>query len=341
MILVTGATGFVGSHLVCQSLAKGKVVRALKRSSSAMKEFNFVFAHYFSEPAERNQMQQRLDWAEGDVTDVVSLEAAMQGCTQVYHCAAVVSFDAANRNLLFHVNVEGTANVVNLCLITGIKELAYVSSVAALGRAKSGDWHDENTHWVNSKLNTTYAISKYRAELEVWRGAEEGLSVTMVNPGIIIGAGHFNKGSNTLVGAVYKGIPGYAPGVNGYVDVKDVARSLILLMDQKCFGNRYVMVGANLSLKDLFFMLADGFGKKRPSIEVKPWMMAVAWRLIWVVRLFTTKGLPITRETARAALNKSYYRSERIVKELNFAFTPMEKTIAECCSTYLNYISKI
>jgi dihydroflavonol-4-reductase len=341
MNLVTGATGFLGSHLVCQLLADGQMVRACKRNSSDFREFNFVFDHYFPEKEKQELLRKNLEWVVADVLDLDTLSKALQNIEQVYHCAALVSFEAADRDLLMQVNTEGTANLVNLCLIEGVKKLNYVSSIASLGRTKSGNTMDENSKWESSKLNSNYAISKYKAELEVWRGAEEGLQVAMVNPGVIIGVGDFSKGSNALVQTIYKGMPMYSMGVNGYVDVKDVARALILLANQKIYDRRFVMVGANMRFRDLFFMIADALKKKRPYINVKPWMAALSWRIMAVVRLFSKGGISITKETARAAITESYYNSERIKKELNFEFTPIEKTIQDCAEGYPKFLASV
>jgi len=337
LILVTGATGFLGSHLVCLLLADGQIVRACKRRESDMREFNLVFAHYIKAELQRASWLKNLEWVETDVLDLDTLAQAMQGIETVYHCAAIVSFEQSKRNLMMQVNAEGTANVVNLCLIHGVKNLSYVSSIASLGRTKSGNTMDEDSKWESSKLNSNYAISKYKAELEVWRGAEEGLQVCMVNPGVIIGVGDFSKGSNALVQTIYKGMPLYSMGVNGYVDVKDVARALIQLTALKVYNKRFVLVGANMRFRDLFFMIADALQKKRPYIEVRPWMAALSWRVMAVVRLFSSGGISITKETARAALNESYYNASRIQNEIGFEFTPIDKTVQDCADNYFTF----
>ncbi len=337
MILVTGATGFLGSHLVCQLLAKGEFVRACKRQTSASSEFNFVFDFYFPSAEAKSQVENKLQWVITDVLEIDTFSEALEGITSVYHSAALVSFDPNDREMLFKTNVEGTANVVNLCLLSGVKNLCYVSSIASLGRTKTGNTIDESVKWESSKLNSNYAISKYQAEMEVWRGAEEGLNVAMVNPGVIIGPGNYNKGSNELIKSIYNGMPLYSLGVNGYVDVRDVARALITLESRKIFNKRFVVVGVNLSIRDLFFMIADGFGKKRPSILVTPFLAAISWRVMWVLRLFTKKGIAITKETARAAINESYYKSDAIINEISFTFTPIATTIKDCCATYQTF----
>ncbi|MBC7383945.1 MAG: NAD-dependent epimerase/dehydratase family protein [Bacteroidia bacterium] len=333
--IVSGATGFLGAHVVCQLLQVGKTVSAFKRHTSDLKEFQTIFDWYISKGLVDPKAVKNLHWVLVDVLDVDTLNDTLKGGVVVYHCAAMVSFDPDDREMMMNINVEGTANMVNLSLLNGIKQFCHVSSIASLGRKKSREQITESNHWEDSKLNSNYAISKYKAELEVWRAAEEGLNVVIVNPGVIIGVGDYTKGSNHLVQSVFKGMPFYSSGVNGYVDATDVARAMLLLVERNITHKRFVLVGANLSIREVFFSLADGFNKKRPSIQVKPWMAAIAWRINWVIRLFTKKGIAITEETARAATNESYYSSKKITSEINFTFTPIAQTIKECCASYL------
>ena len=336
MIVVSGATGFLGAHVVCKLLKVGKKLRAFKRANSSLNEFDFIYRIYFGKEA-NFQNQPNLIWVEADINDIPSLEEVLEGVETVYHCAATVSFLQSEAELMMQVNVIGTANMVNISLIKGVKVFCHVSSIAALGRKKSGDTMDENSKWENSKLNSNYAISKYKAEMEVWRGAEEGLQVTIVNPGMIIGRGYYTKGALSLIGAAHKGMPFYTEGVNGYVDAEDVAEVMFRLVEEKKFGQRYVLVSENLSNQDLFNFLSEKFGKPLPKIKVTKLLAEIAWRFYAIKRLFNPKGLPLTKETARSSLNKSYYNSSKIKKELNFEFKPVYKTLQECVDSYPDF----
>ncbi len=335
MNIVTGATGFLGAHVVCQLLKAGKSVRAFKRHTSDLKEFNTIYNWYFKTDSDKLKAKELLFWFIVDVLDVDTLQEGMKEAEVVYHCAAMVSFFSKDRDTMMKINVEGTANVVNLSLQNGIKQFCFVSSIASLGRKKNGAYIDETNHWEESNLNSNYAISKYKAELEVWRGAEEGLNVVIVNPGIIIGVGAFDKGSNHLFHSVFKKIPFYSMGVKGFVDANDVARAMLILVERKISHHRYVLVSENCTFKDLFFAIADGFKIKRPFIEVKPWMAGLSWRIAGIIRLFSKKGIGITKETASAAVHESLYSSQKIKKELSFEFSPIGKTIQDCCISYL------
>ncbi|MFY8020204.1 MAG: NAD-dependent epimerase/dehydratase family protein [Bacteroidia bacterium] len=336
MIAVSGATGFLGAHVVCRLIKAGKKLRAFKRANSSLREFDFIYRIYFG-PTARFQEQELLHWVEADVNDIPSLEEALDGVETVYHCAATVSFLQSEANLMMQVNVTGTANMVNISLIKGVKVFCHVSSIAALGRKKSGDTMDENSKWENSKLNSNYAISKYKAEMEVWRGSEEGLQVCIVNPGMIIGRGYYTKGALSLIGAAQKGMPFYTEGVNGYVDAEDVAEVMYRLVEEKKYGQRYVLVSENMSNRDLFNFLSEKFGKPLPKIKVTKLLAEIAWRFYAIKRIFNPKGLPLTKETARSSLNKSYYNSSKVQVELNFRFKSVQQTLQECVDSFPDF----
>lgn len=317
----------MGAHLVCRLLQQGKPVKALRRAGSDLSEFEYIYSLYFTGP------RAALQWAEADILDVPALEEAFEGVWEVYHCAAVVSFLPGDRDMMMKVNVEGTANVVNTCLEKKVGKLACISSIAALGREKSGMQITEKTRWTESRHNSNYAVSKYKAEMEAWRGLEEGLNVVIVNPGVILGSGKWDKGSCVLFNMVHKGMPFYTNGVNGYVDVRDVADAAVFLMDGDHFGERFILVGENMSMKWFLGETAALLGAKKPTIEVKKTLAGLAWRVMKLVSFFTGKKPSITRETARASLNRFYYSSDRI-KKLGFEFRPVKQTLEEACRNF-------
>jgi dihydroflavonol-4-reductase len=337
VIAVSGASGFLGSYIVCMLLEKGKNVRAFKRASSSMSEFETIFNYYFRNLPldQRNSYKQQLNWVLADVNDIPSLEVALEGIDEIYHCAAIVSFMQKDRDRLLKVNVEGTKNMVNISLVKGVKKFSYVSSIAALGRAKSGDLIDETSKWQTSKHNSNYAISKYKAEMEVWRGAEEGLNVTIVNPGVILGTGDWHKGSTKLFSLVWKGMPFYTEGVNGYVDVQDVARAMIELTERSILKERFILVAENLNMKWYLDTVAECFGKKKPTIKVNRLLAQLAWMVDGLKGLLTGKDPSLTRETANASMNTFYYSSKKIETRIGFTFTPMKQTIIETCTQFL------
>jgi len=332
MILVTGGTGLVGSHLLFNLVNGGSKVRALKRESSSLELIKKVFSYYSDEA---DVLLSLIEWVDGDVTDIYSLYDAMENIEQVYHTAAMVSFNPSDRKIMTKTNVEGTANVINAGLNKKIKKLCHVSSIATLGRTDNEKLIDEETHWINSKNNSSYAVSKYGAEREVWRGIIEGLPAVIVNPSVIIGPGNWNKGSSRLFKQVWDGLKYFTEGVNGYVDVRDVAKSMILLMESDITDSRFIVSSENIDYLNLFSLIADGLGKNKPSIKANSILSQLAWRMEKLRSSFTGNNPLITRETARTAFQKYYYSNEKIKKTLGFEFIPMGVSIKETCRLFL------
>ena len=228
MILVTGGTGLLGSHLLFQLVKHGKKVRAIKRKGSNTAMVERIFSYYSDDP---HGIFSSIEWMDADILDYGAMEDALDGIEEVYHCAAVVSFDSRDHNLMKKVNTGATANLVNLCLHHKVKKFCHVSSIATLGRTDNDGVTDEETYWKTSRKNSFYSVSKYGAEREVWRAMEEGLNAVIVNPSVILGPG-FWHGNSGLFRLVDHGLKYYTEGVNGYVDVRDVANAMILLMGE-------------------------------------------------------------------------------------------------------------
>lgn len=321
MILVTGGTGFLGSHLIRALVAAGKPVRAL----------------YRQQPSPRLQdISDKIEWVPGDILDIFTLEDALVGVTQVYHCAAIVSFQAADKDRLLKINVEGTANVVNMALDAGVEKLLYVSSVAAIGRARENAAVNEACEWEDSKNNSRYSISKFQGEMEVWRGIAEGLDAVIVNPSIILGSGFWDDGSGVLLKNAWKEFPYYTGGVNGFVDVEDVVHAMIQLMDSDIHAERFILSADNWDYQRLFTTMANALGKKPPHIAAKPWMAEVVWRLEKVKGMITGKRPLVTKETARTAQMKVYYENNKVINALpGFKFRPLEDTIQRIAAAFL------
>jgi len=339
MILVTGGTGLVGSHLLYR-LAQGNTpVRAIKRSASNTELVKKLFLYY---SPDGENLFNKIQWVEGDVTDIFTIEDALEGVEKVYHCAALVSFDPRDRNKMEKINSEGTANVVNACLDAGVKKLCYVSSVAALGRTKdNSEMIDESTQWKTSPENSFYAITKYNAEREVWRGAEEGLNVVMVNPCVIIGPGDWNVSSSMMFRVAANGLKIYAEGKNAFVDVRDVACCMEKLMDSEIKSERFLTTSENLPFKKVFDTVLNEFGKPATKIKVTPLMSKFGWR-IEKIKTGIFGGTPrITKETAMAAHQTYLYSSEKIKNKLNFEFIPVEEAIRNACGFYKKKMKNI
>lgn len=314
MIFVTGGTGFIGSRLLFDLTEGGQPVRALKRKTSVIPPFL----------SGRN-----IEWVEGDVLDLGALEEAMQGVHRVYHCAAMVSLSNKERREMYRVNIQGTANVVNLCLDLGVEKLVHVSSVAGLGREKDGNFITEKTPFDYDGQNWAYGISKYESECEVWRGIAEGLKAAIVNPTIVLADKDWTQGSGRMFGVIQKGMRFYTPGGNGYVDVRDVSRCMIALMESDISAQRFIINAENRSYKDFFSAIARALGKPLPSVKLKRWMLEIAWRVNLGYALLTGKEPLLTKDAVKAGFRVTRYSNEKIVKATGVKFLPLEQTILD------------
>jgi len=320
MILVTGSTGLLGSQLVWDLAQKYEQIRLLVRKTSDKKLLFDKFKGH-------QQLLSSIQFFEGDVTDLFSLEDAMQDVKQVYHCAALVSFNTSDADEMLKVNADGTENVVNACLQKNIEKLCYVSSVATLGRKDTLELLDENVLWENNNKVSNYAISKYAAEREVWRGITEGLNAVIVNPSVILGAGNWKNDSSSLIKKVHDGLKFYTTGISGFVDVRDVSKCMITLMNSTISGERFIISSENLSYKELLTYMANALNVPTPSIQATPVLSGIAWRLEKLRSLLTGKPSLITRETTRSALQKFCYSSEKIKKQLGIDFISVKDTV--------------
>ena len=316
MILVTGATGFLGAELIHQLTTQNLKIKALKRRTSTIPNL-----------LKNNSL---VTWVEADINDLEDLADAFENVTQVYHCAAFISFDPKDKSKLLKINIEGTSNVVNLCLAHNAR-LIHVSSIAALGDAKKGAQITEKDFWEYNVNVHSYAISKYEGEMEVWRGIAEGLDAVIVNPAVIIGKNAGFTGSGAIFKLVKDGLKFYTDGATGIVDVEDVAKAMILLMNSEISNDRFTLSADNLHYKDFFAKIADGFGIKPPNMEAKPWMLGIAWRAAKLASIFTGKAPALTKDAAKSSFNLSYYNNEKIKKAIEIEFKPLDKSIQEVC----------
>ena len=326
MILLTGGTGLVGSHLLYELTAAGKRVRAIKREASRTEIVEKIFAWY--NPEGYAEQFKLIDWVEGNVSDIFSLREALKGVKHVYHCAAVVSFVPSERPQMLKINIEGTANLVNACLMENVEKLCHCSSIAAVGRPDKGTWVDESLIWKTSRRNSYYSISKFGSEREVWRGSEEGLSVVIVNPSVIIGPGDPNRSSARLFTTVKDGLRFYSSGATGFVDVRDVARAMKVLTESEIENERYILNSENLSYKKLFEIFADYARVKPPFFKAGKALSEIAWRLEKVRSLVTGSNPLITKETAKSANSRYQFSNEKITTELGMKFYTVEEAAA-------------
>ncbi|MEM9991498.1 MAG: NAD-dependent epimerase/dehydratase family protein [Bacteroidota bacterium] len=314
MILVTGGTGFLGAYLLRYLIQEGyTAIRALKRKQSTM---DLVA-----------DIADKVEWVESDVEDILGLEDAMRGVQKVYHVAAIVSYDSRDAERMFAVNVEGTANVVNAALQEGVQKMLHVSSTAALGKPKNGQLIDEQTAWEEDSYTTNYSRSKHFSEMQAWRGLEEGLDTVILNPSVILGSGFWDRGPAKIFKNAWNEFPFYPMGGTGFVDVRDVARMAIQLMESDIVGERFLCVAENCATATVMQKISDALGKQPPHIKATPVLQSIAWRVAYLQSLFTNRRPLITKEIARQSSKTTLYDHHKSKERLGFIYTPIDSTI--------------
>ncbi|MDP2067542.1 MAG: SDR family oxidoreductase [Lutibacter sp.] len=331
MILVTGGTGLVGSHLLYQLSLENDAIKAIYRKNSDLRAVKNVFS-FFS--ADYEKLFQKIDWVEADITDIISLDEAFKDVTEVYHSAALVSFNSKDYRAMDEINIEGTSNIVNFCIAKKVKKLCFVSSIATIEKSVTSQMMDETDEWNMEKVSYGYAMTKYASEMEVWRASQEGVPVVIVNPGVILGAGYWHQGTGAIFSKIDKGFKFYTEGVTGFVSVNDVVKAMLLLMKSDIVNQRYILVAENSSFKEVFYQIAQNFGKNPPSIKVTKLMSAIGWRVEKLKSVFTNILPVLTKHFAKSIHEKRYYSSEKIKTELNFNFETIPETIKNVCEIY-------
>jgi len=314
MILVTGASGFLGSELVKQLIANGESVRIIVRPSSDISDLASI--------------KDKIEIMEGDILDVPSLEIAMDGIEKIYHSAAVIGYDDSFYDSMYKCNIEGTANVVNVALTKGIKKLLHVSSIAAIG-GKPNDLISEDTKWEKNEWTTHYGITKMLAEREVWRAEQEGLEVVVVNPGIILGS---SSNENKATMRVFKRIacgkmPFYSNGTNGFIDVRDVAKICIQLMNSPVHSERFILINQNLSFKDYFERIAKRLNVQPPKRALNKTLGNVFLFADWMASTLSRRKRSFTKEIFKVSMEHFEYSNEKIKRQLDYTFIPFDETI--------------
>jgi len=325
MVLVTGGTGLVGAHLLLHLVENEENVRAIYRKLETIQKTKNIFSYY-----KKESLFEKINWLQADILDVPSMEIAFENVEYVYHCAAYISFDPKDEDTIRKTNIEGTANVVNFCLAKNVQKLCFISSIAALGDLKENEKIiTEETEWNPEKSHSDYAISKFGAEMEIWRGQQEGLDCIVVNPGVILGPRIWEEGSGVIFKKIANGFPFYTKGTTGFVAVTDVAKTMEQLMKSEIKNERFVLVANTISFQELFNSMADALKVKRPSIYINPFVMGFLWRMDWFFSTFFRTKRLLDKETAIASYSKKMYSNEKIKNALQIDFFDVHQYIKE------------
>ena len=318
----------VGSHLLMRLTASNDIVRAIHRENSDLDAVKKTFSWYLPEKEVESRFN-KIEWQQADITEIPALELAFAGISKVYHCAALVSFDSSKAKALRKINIEGTANIVNLCVTFKISKLCYISSIATLSLNPGESYITEEYSWQPEKEHTDYAISKHGAEIEVWRGSQEGVTVVILNPGIILGPGNWDQGSLQIFKKVNSGLNYHFPKITGFVGVKDVAEAAEILMEAPIKNEQFIVVAENIPFRDVLNMIAESLEKPKPQKQLKPWMVYAGWIFQSLgSALFGTKQL-INSGDYKSLFEDTFYSNRKIKEKLDFEFTPVKEVIQE------------
>jgi len=313
----------LGAHIACRLQMEGYEVTCIHHKSSKALFENISKSYSISASA--------FSWVQADILDMDTLLPVFSGMDVVVHCAALVSYRKQDSDLLYETNVSGTRNCCNAAWKVRVSQFVYMSSIAALGKDVHSDFITEETPWVDSSRLTEYSKTKYYAELEVWRIAEEGLPVSILNPGVVIGAGDGKSGSNAIFGQVAKGLRFYPIGTTGFVGIEDVAMAALSVIKNSITGNRYLLVSENLTYKELLMEVAKCMGKPAPKIRLGgvllfvSTLIAKACEMLSIPFPFPSQGLVSTSASFK-------YKNSNPLLLPDFQYTPVQKSVQTAVS---------
>ncbi|MFK8266484.1 NAD-dependent epimerase/dehydratase family protein [Capnocytophaga cynodegmi] len=331
MILVTGGTGLIGSHLLFYLTQKeDRKIRAIYRSASSLEKIKNIFKK-LSHTGEKQFSQ--IEWVKADINDIPSLETVFRDVSYVFHAAGFISFQPNDFEKLIKINVEGTANIVNLCIDFKVKKLCHVSSVSALSSVV-GKITNESSDWNPEDNNHDYAISKHGAEMEVWRGSQEGLKVVIVNPSVVLGAYFWNSGSGLLFEKVAKGLTFYPSGGTGFVDVEDVAKAMIALQFSEVENQRFVLNSSNQTYEYILKKIANYLAVKSPQRKISHRTLRLLAYLDVFLSFLRLKKRTLTPRSADSLGRIITYDGSKISEFIDFQYKSIDDSLKEICEKY-------
>lgn len=332
MVLVTGGTGLVGSHLLFYLAQQEAPLRALYRSQNRIEKTADLFTLLGDADG---SLFARIEWVHGELLDIPSLEVALENVEKVYHCAGKVSFDPADRKALYRNNVRATARLVDVCLMRGVRKILFVSSIAATGKEPDGGKTTEESPW-NPAESFAYGQSKWEAEMEIWRGQQEGLETVVVNPGVILGTGFWDQGSELLFSRIYGGLKLYPPGETVLVSVDNLSRLMHHLMESDLVSKRFIVFQERWHYKKLFATIARGMKKRRPYTPIPKWSLGLLGSVDRIKAWLWDSERRLPPEVIKSLTQPTEY-STAALEELPLEFIPLEAEIEKNAALYVSY----
>ncbi|MFN8241474.1 MAG: NAD-dependent epimerase/dehydratase family protein [Bacteroidales bacterium] len=324
--VVTGATGLVGSHLMLRLAEAGKKIRAVSRESSNREHVRDIF-RYYSRSAD--ELFDTIEWVNCNLYDHDDVIKATAGASILYNCAAIVSFQGSEKEVIIENNVRVAENIVNACLENSISKLCHVSSTAAIGCSRNISLVKEDCAWDETEHHSAYAESKHLSERVIWKGIEAGLKAVIVNPSIIIGPGDWNRSSSQFFSSISKGMLFYTRGITGYVSIDDVVKSMIILSESRIAGERFLVTAENLTYQEVFTLIAGAIGARRPLFFAPPFISYLAMAVSSLISKFSGKKPALTRETLSSAYSIIRFDNSKIREAIGIEFKPVSMAIRE------------
>lgn len=326
MIFVSGATGLVGSHLLfelCQTKTK---IRATFRDKSRMENVKHVF-RYYSDDAD--MLFEKIEWIPLNLFELEDVIKATKDCSQIYHCAAIVSFNPANKKETIRLNELMTKNIIEAALFHSIFDFCHISSIATLGRMPNNGYIDETVKYDKSDSHSAYSIGKFKAEVLVLEAQKRGLKPLIVKPSVIIGPGWWKEGSGKFYSVINSGLPFYTNGQTGFVDVRDVAKAMVLLMDSNIRNTDFLISAQNMSYQDFFTKIARSLHKEPPKIKISAFVSMIVWPFAEFFAAIAGKEPVMNRYTARTSQSKYQFSGEKLTNTIDFNYRNMDLSISE------------
>ncbi len=320
-IFVSGGTGFVGAYVLHSLVERG---------------YQNIYALYRpgSDRSLLDPWVKSIHWIAGDVLDIVGLERYLEGCEVVIHAAAEISYHRRDIQPMIHTNVQGTANVINAALTCGVKNFIMVSSIAAIGGMHKNGTIDEDVEWRDDWYHSQYAWSKYLAELEVQRGFAEGLSGSIVNPGVILGALSWSRGTGQFFKHIYHGLKFYPGGITGFVDVRDVIEAILRLVEVEPQNERYVITAENMSYHEVFKLVAQALGEPSPKYLIQPWMLKLVIPFVWIKEHIPGHKSTLTVDLLRNTAGSAHYNNRKSKEKLGLQYRSVAQSISETAQIF-------
>lgn len=337
MILVTGATGLVGSHLLYELCRNNKKVRALYRNKSRIEKVKHVFDYYSEDSLE---LFSQIEWHAADLLQKNDLKRALKNCNQIYHCAAIVSFNPQKREETVQLNLQMTKNIVDAAIENSVFDFCHVSSIATLGRLGLDDMVDETVLFNHADSHSAYSIGKFKAEEYVLAAQERGLRSLIVKPSVIIGPGWWEEGSGKFFSQVYKSMPFYTGGKTAFVDVRDVAQAMVTLMINNNRNDSFIISSENMTYRDFFLKIALSLNKKPPHVKIPTFVSEMVWPIAELVAYVSGKEPILNRYTARTSQKSNQFSGKKLEKTLNFKYREIDTSILEFGALFLKDINK-